>query len=339
MPDGVEVRGTRMKAIVQDRYGSPRDALKLRQIDQPMVADNEALVRVYAAAVNISDVIFARGLPYLLRLGFGLRRPNRRVPGVDIAGKVEAVGKNVQELQPGEELFGWCDPGRGGAFAEYASVVEDHLLLKPAGLTFPQAAALGVSAGTALQGVRDHGRLVRGQKVLINGASGGVGTFAVQIAKSVGAHVTGVCSTRNVEMVRSLGADKVIDYTLEDFTRSGQRYDLVLDNIANHSLRAMRGLLTADGILLANGGGQRSGHWIGPLWPFAKAAVWSRMGHQPACLFSLRPNREDLAVLMALVESGSVTPVLDRTYALSEAGEALGHVGEGHARGKVTLAI
>jgi NADPH:quinone reductase-like Zn-dependent oxidoreductase len=323
-----------MKAIVQDEYGSP-DVLELQEIDKPVVKDNEVLVRVHAAAVNISDWILVRGLPYIMRMGTGLLRPKNSVPGMDIAGHVEAVGKSVTQLRPGDEVFGWCN----GAFAEYACAGEDHFVPKPANLTFEQAAAVGVSAFTALQALRDQGKVQSGQKVLINGASGGVGTFAVQIAKSFGADVTGVCSTRNVDMVRSIGADQVIDYTQEDFTQSGERYDLILDNVANHSLSDFRRALTPKGTLLTNAGGHSSGRWIGPLGPAIKALVLSLFVRQQGRPFVSTNNKEDLIVLKELIEAGKVTPVIDRTYPLSETPEAIGYLGEGHARGKVVITV
>jgi NADPH:quinone reductase-like Zn-dependent oxidoreductase len=324
-----------MKAIVQYKYGSPDDVLELQEIDKPVVKDDEVLVRVHAASVHIGDWLLMRGVPYIMRMASGLRKPKNSVPGMDIAGKVEAVGKNVKQLQPGDEVFGWCT----GAFAEYACAGEDNFVPKPANLTFEQAAAVGTSAFTALQALRDQGQVQPGQKILINGASGGVGTFAVQIAKSLGAEVTGVCSTRNVDMVRSIGADRVIDYTREDFTRSGQRYDLILDNVANYSLSEFRCALTPQGTLLPNGGGHSSSGWIRPLDSVIKALVLSLFVRQQGRPFLSLPNKEDLATLKDLVEAGQVTPVIDRTYPLSETPEAIGHVGEGHAQGKVVITV
>ena len=233
-----------MQAIVQDRYGSP-GVLQTRDIAKPQIADNEVLVHVHAASVHLGDLILMTGTPYLMRMATGLSKPKIRVPGTDVAGTVEAVGKDVERLRPGDQVFGWCT----GAFAEYARAPEDHFVKKPASLTFEQAAAVGVSATTALQLVRDEGHVQPGQKVLINGASGGVGTFAVQIAKAFGAEVTGVCSTNNVELVRSIGADHVIDYTREDFTRSATRYDFILDNVGNHSMAKTRRALSPTGIV------------------------------------------------------------------------------------------
>jgi NADPH:quinone reductase-like Zn-dependent oxidoreductase len=323
-----------MKAIVQDTYGSP-NVLELRDIEKPAVGDHDVLVRVHAASVHLGDWILMRGVPYFLRMATGLRKPKHRVPGTDIAGTVEAVGKDVTQLRPGDEVFGWCT----GAFAEYACAGADHFVPKPANLTFEQAAAVGVSASTALQLLRDQGKVQPGQKVLINGASGGVGTFAVQIAKAFGAEVTGVCSTRNVDTIRSIGADQVIDYTQEDFTQGGQRYDFILDNVGNHSLSATRRALTHMGKLQSNGGGHADGRWVGSLGSVIKAAVVSlfvRRQGRPSVTF---PNRADLIVLKGLIEGGKVTPVIDGTYPLSETPEAIGHVGEGHARGTVVITV
>jgi len=322
-----------MKAIVQDAYGSPHDVLELQDIDKPIVKDDEVLVRVHAASTNIGDSHVMRGVPYVLRPVFSLARAKNRVPGTDIAGTVEAAGASVTQLGPGDEVFGWCK----GAFAEYVSVSEDGLALRPATLTLEQAAAVGVSAFTALQGLRDQGNVEPGQKVLITGASGGVGTFAVQIAQAFGAEVTGVCSTRNVEMVRSIGADHVIDYTQEDFTQSEQQYDLIFDNVGNHSLSDARAALTAGGTLLANGAPMNG--WFGGLGFFATAFVLSLFVRQQGRPFVSLPNREDLATLKDLAEAGKVTPVIDRTYPLSETAEAMAHVGEGHAQGKTILTV
>jgi NADPH:quinone reductase-like Zn-dependent oxidoreductase len=323
-----------MKAIVHDTYGSP-DALELRDIEKPVVGDHDVLVRVHAASVHLGDWILVRGVPYVVRMASGLRKPKHRVPGTDIAGTVEAVGKGVTQLRPGDEVFGWCM----GACAEYACAGEDHFVPKPANLTFEQAAAIGVSASTGLQLLRDQGKVQPGQKVLINGASGGVGTFAVQIAKAFGAEVTGVCGTRNVDMVRSIGADHLIDYTQEDFTQGGQRYDFILDNVANHSLSDTRRALTPNGTLLPNGGGHAGGRWVGSLGSVIKATAVSlfvRQQGRPSIKF---PNRADLVVLKGLIEGGKVTPVIAGTYPLRGTPEAIGHVGEGHARGTVVITV
>jgi NADPH:quinone reductase-like Zn-dependent oxidoreductase len=324
-----------MKAIVQSKYGAPGEVLELQELARPVAKDDEVLVRVHAASIHVGDVILARGLPYFLRMMTGLRRPKNPVPGTDIAGTVAGIGKDVTQLRPGDEVFGWC----AGAFAEYACAGPDHFVLKPANLSFEQAAAVGVSATTALQLLRDQGKVLPGQKVLINGASGGVGPFAVQIAKAFGAEVTGVCGPGSVDMVRSIGADHVIDYTKEDFTEGGPRYDFILDNVANHSMSSTRRALTPGGKLQTNGGGHSSGRWIGSMGTVAKAAVAAKIHHQqlgPSVKFE---NSKDLAALKTLVEAGTVTPVIDRTYPLSGTAEAIGHVGEGHARGTVVITV
>jgi NADPH:quinone reductase-like Zn-dependent oxidoreductase len=321
-----------MKAIVQDRYGKPEAVLGLQEIAKPAVKDGEVLVRVHAASIHVGDWLVVTGVPYIARPAYG--KPKGRVPGTDVAGTVEAVGNGVTGLRPGDEVFGWCT----GAFAEYASAPAKHFVPKPANLTFQQAAAVGVSASTALQLLRDQGKIKPGQKVLINGASGGIGTFAVQIAKAFGAEVTGVCSTRNVEMVRSIGADHVIDYTREDFTRNGHRFDFILDNVANHSLSDTRRVLTPSGKLQSNNG-TSGGRWFGTIGTVLKSATVSMFDRRqlgPAIKFA---NRADLLVLKELIEAGKITPVIDATYALSDTGKALAHVGEGHARGTVVISV
>jgi len=321
-----------MKAIVQDRYGNPEAVLGLQEIAKPAVKDGEALVRVHAASIHVGDWLVVTGVPYIARPAYG--KPKGRVPGTDIAGTVEAVGNGVTGLRPGDEVFGWCT----GAFAEYASAPADHFVPKPANLTFEQAAAVGVSASTALQLLRDQGKIKPGQKVLINGASGGIGTFAVQVAKAFGAEVTGVCSTRNVEMVRSIGADHVIDYTRQDFTRNGHLFDFILDNVANHSLSDTRRVLTPSGKLQSNNG-TSGGRWFGTIGTVLKSATVSMFERRqlgPAIKFA---NRADLLVLKELIEAGKITPVIDATYALTDTGKALAHVGEGHARGTVVISV
>ncbi len=320
-----------MKAIVQSKYGSPDQVLELQDIPKPVVKDGEVLVRVHAASVHIGDLILVRGVPYVMRMATGLRKPKNHVPGTDVAGTVETVGKDVAQLRRGDEVFGWCT----GAFAEYACAGEDHFVPKPANLTFEQAAAVGVSATTALQLLREQGKVEPGQKVLINGASGGVGTFAVQIAKSFGAEVTGVCSTRNVDMVRSLGADHVIDYTQEDFTQGGQRYDFILDNVGNHSLSDTRRALTPNGTLQSNGGGYTGGA-MGTVIKVLVSSLFVRQQGRPSIKFQ---NHEDLVVLRELIEAGKVTPVIDGAYPLSGTAQGMGHVGEGHARGTVVITM
>ena len=328
MPARAVDRVNTMKAIVQDRYGSP-DVLALKDMDKPVVTDNEVLVRVHAAGVNPADWLTMRGEPFLLRIAeAGLRKPKQPVRGTDVAGSVEAMGKNVKQFQAGDEVFGSCP----GAFAEYACGEADKFVPKPADLTFEQAAAVPLAGLTALHALRDHGQLQRGQTVLINGASGGVGTFAVQIAKSFGAEVTGVCSTRNVDMVRSIGADHVIDYTQEDFTRSGQQYDLILDNVANHSLSDCRRALTPKGTLLPNGA-------AGGLRRVIHALVLSPFVGQNLRPFLSTVNHEDLLLMKELLEAGTVTPVIDRTYPLNQTPEAMAYLGEGHVRGKVIITV
>jgi NADPH:quinone reductase-like Zn-dependent oxidoreductase len=314
-------------------YGSA-EVLQLRDIDKPAIADDEVLVRVRAAGVNPADWAIMSGLPYIARPVYGMRKPKNAVRGTDVAGQVEAVGTGVTRFQPGDEVFGWCI----GAYAEYAAVSEGALVLKPANLTFEQAAAVPMAGLVALQALRDHGNVQAGQTVLVNGASGGIGTFAVQIAKSLGADVTGVCSTRNMDMVRSIGADHVIDYTQEDFTRSGQRYDFILDNVANHSLSDLRGALTPTGTLVPNGGGFDN-RWFASGGRVIRANVLKRSVDRRLRPFLVSPKLEDLVVLKELIEAGKITPVMDRTYPLSETPQAIGHVGEGHAQGKVAITM
>jgi NADPH:quinone reductase-like Zn-dependent oxidoreductase len=317
-----------VKAIVQTNYGLP-DVLALKEIDRPAVEDDGVLVRVHAAALHAGDYFTMRGQPFAARLVVGLRKPNENyVPGFDVAGRVEAVGKNVTHFAPGDEVFGAYD----GACAEYLAAAEDRFVHKPARLTFEQAAAIPTSAVAALRGLRDVGKVQPGQKVLINGASGGVGTFAVQIARAMGADVTGVCSTRNVELVRSIGAEHVVDYTREDFTADTRRYDLILDNVGNHSFAECRRVLTPDGVLVPNTGHAGMGYVVAAL-------VRSLFTRQQGRLFVAVPKRDTLLVLQDLVESGKLTPVIDRTYPLSDTPEAFRYLEKGHARGKVVISI
>jgi NADPH:quinone reductase-like Zn-dependent oxidoreductase len=321
-----------MKAIVQDRYGST-DVLQLQDVDKPEVGLDDMRIRVHAAGVHIGDWHLMSGEPYLMRIiGFGFRGPKARVRGMDVAGTVEAVGQNVTRFQAGDQVFGTCD----GSFAEYALAREDMLALKPANLTFEQAAAVPTSAFTALQALRTGG-IQSGQKVLIVGASGGVGLFAVQIAKSFGARVTGVCSTRNIDLVRSIGADHVIDYTREDFTQTGQRYDVMLDVVGSRSLSDCRRALTARGTYVLVGV-LDLGRWFGLARQF-KVLALSPFVRQTMRVFIVRHNREDLLVLKELVEAGKVTPVVDRSYELSEVPDALQHQGDGHTQGKTVIAM
>ncbi|HEX9635116.1 MAG TPA: NAD(P)-dependent alcohol dehydrogenase [Candidatus Limnocylindria bacterium] len=319
-----------MKAIVSTQYGSP-DVMKLGEVDKPEVADDAVLVRVRATSVNPHDWHSLRGEPYIMRMGEGLRRPKRTVLGIDAAGVVDAVGKDVTELHPGDEVFGV----RSGAFAEYVS--GHNFVPKPVGLTFEQAAAVPVAGLTALQGVRDKGGVQPGQRVLIYGAGGGVGSFAVQIAKALGANVTGVTSTGNVEMIRSLGADEVIDYTREDFTRRGQPYDVILDIGAKRPLLKLRRGLAPDGTLVLVGGSR--GNWIGPIARALGALVMSRFANQTLRPFMSDVNTDDLLTLKELIETGKVRPVIDRTYPLSETAEAVRYLETGQARGKVVITV
>jgi NADPH:quinone reductase-like Zn-dependent oxidoreductase len=323
-----------MKAIVQDTYGSP-DVLELRDIDQPQIDDDEVLVRVHAAGVGRDVWHVMAGLPYPIRMaGYGLRAPKNPVIGSDMAGVVEQVGKDVSTFQPGDEVFGI---GKG-SYAEYVCALEDKLAHKPENLTFEQAAVVAIMGSTALQALRDHGKVRPGQEVLVIGASGGVGTYAVQIAKAFGAHVTGVCSTTKVEMVRSIGADKVIDYKREDFAEGDQRYDLILDIGGNSSLSRLRRALASRGTLVIVGG-EGGGRWLGGLERQLWATMLSPFVGQKLGTFVSTPNHEDLLVLKELIESGKVTPVIDRTYPLAEVPEAVRYLEEGHARGKVVISV
>jgi len=323
-----------MKAAVRDRFGPP-DVVELREIEKPTPADDEVLVRVRAASVNPADWYGMTGTPYVGRAEMGLLKPKSNSLGVDFAGQVEAVGKDVTQFQPGDEVFG----GRNGAFAEYVCVREERAVVpKPANVTFEQAAAVPIAAITALQGLRDKGQIQPGHKVLINGASGGVGTFAVQIAKSFAADVTGVCSTRNVDLVRSIGADHVIDYTREDFTRSDRRYDLMLDIAGSRSWSACRRVLNPQATLVIVGA-PKGNRLMGPLSHIVKvrlAALWSS---QKIVFFIAKFNKADMVVLRELLEAGKMTSVIDRRYELSEIANALRYMGEGHAQGKIVITV
>ena len=325
-----------MKAIVYRCYGGP-EVLKLEDVAKPVLADNKILIKVHAASANPLDWHYMRGLPYLVRLDAGVGAPEDITMGVDFAGIVEAVGKDVKRFKPGDEVFG----AKGGAFGEYVSMAENRAVaLKPANMSFEQAAAVPIAAITALQALRDKGHLQRGQKVLINGASGGVGTFAVQIAKSLGADVTGVCSTRNVQMVRSIGADHVIDYSKEDFTDGSLKFDLIFDTVGNHSLSELRRALVpkATAILIA-GRGSQGEQWLWPILGPAEAAAYSWFVSQTFAGFLAEENKEDLAVLGTLMQAGKLTPVIDRRYPLSETPAAIAYLEAGHARGKVVIAL
>jgi len=317
-----------MKAVVQVGYGSA-DVLELKELDRPVAADDEVLVRVHAASLGAGDYFGMRGVPFPIRMFIGFPRPKKdHVVGLDLAGRVESVGKNVTRLQPGDEVFGECS----GACAEFACAREGKLAHKPRNLTFEQAAAVPTSALAALHALRDQRKVQPGQKVLINGASGGVGTFAVQIAKVLGAEVTGVCSTGNVDTVRSIGADHVIDYTKEDFTQGEARYDLILDNVASHSFAEYRRVLEPGGTLLPSSGHAGMGYVF-------KAFLLSLFVRQQGRPFVSTPNQDDLSALKEMVEAGRVTPVIDRTYPLRETAEAFRYLDQGHARGKVVIVV
>jgi NADPH:quinone reductase-like Zn-dependent oxidoreductase len=319
-----------MKAIVYTEYGSP-DVLQLKEVEKPTPSDDEVLVKIHAASVNYGDWAALIGSPFLVRLMNGPIRPRNKILGDDIAGRVEAVGRNVKQFQPGDEVFGFS---HFGAFAEYRCVTEDYLALKPGNMSFEEGAAVPIAAITALQGLRDKGQIQAGQKVLINGASGGVGTFAVQIAKSFGTEVTGVCSTSKLDMVRSIGADQVIDYTQEDFTISGQRYNLILAVGGYHPISDYRRALSPEGIYVCAGGSMAQYSQALLLGPLISMMGRKKMG----VVFPI-PNQKDLAFLMGLFAAGEVVPVIDRRYTLSEVAEALAYFGEGRARGKIVITV
>ena len=321
----------KMQAIAQDEYGSPAK-LELREVDRPVLDDDGVLVRVRAASVNALDWRMMRGLPYLVRMGGGWRSPETEIRGVDFAGHVEAVGKDVTGFEPGDEVFGQ----RAGSFAEFVAAQEASVAPRPANLTLEQAATLPCAGLTALQALR-KAELEPGQRVLINGAGGGVGTFAVQIAKAFGAEVTAVCATHNVGLIRSIGADRVIDYTREDFTRTGDRYDVLFDNAGNRKLRHLRRVLTPTGTVVFVGAPHF--RFVAPLLALAGAKIADRFTEQRLLPFLSKPNKEDLLALKELVESGKVTPVIDRRYPLSEAAEAIGYLEQGHAEGKVVITV
>ncbi|HEX3395770.1 MAG TPA: NAD(P)-dependent alcohol dehydrogenase [Steroidobacteraceae bacterium] len=323
-----------MKAIVYRCYGSA-DVLKFEDIAKPIAADDRVLVKVHAASVNPLDWHYMQGKPYVMRPMAGVGKPDSILMGADFAGTVESVGKNVKRYKPGDEVFG----DRDGAFGEYVSVREHGAMaLKPANMSMEQAAAVPVAGVTALQALRDKGKIQAGQKVLINGASGGVGTFAVQIAKTYGADVTGVCSTRNVAMVKSIGADHVIDYTQEDFTQGSVRYDLIIDNVGNHTLSEYRHVLTPKGALVMVGG-PSDNRWLGPLTTSVKAYFVAPFVSQKLIFMLAQANTEDLNVLRDLMQTGKLTPVIDRRYPLSETAQAISYLEQGHAKGKVIITV
>ncbi|GMQ97804.1 MAG: NAD(P)-dependent alcohol dehydrogenase [Acidimicrobiia bacterium] len=322
-----------MKAIVQHEYGSP-DVLRLEDVEKPVPDDDEVLVRVRATSVNPYDWHVMRGTPHLVRMQFGLRRPKESIQGADMAGRVEAVGKEVTEFQPGDEVF--SETRR--SFAEYVCVREDRLARKPANVSFEQAAAVPLAGLTALQGLRDKGQVQQGDRVLVNGASGGVGTFAVQIAKSLGAHVTGVTSTKNVDMVLAIGADEVVDYTREDFTQSTDRYEVIFDTIGNHSPSANRRVMVPEGRYVAVGKSEM-GDWVGPLSMLFGVLLASIVGKQKMVPLLAKADKGDLELLSGLVEDGHVTPVIDRHYELADVAEAIRYLEQGHASGKVVITM
>ena len=324
-----------MKAAIYTRYGPP-EVVQIEDVEKPVPNDNGVLIKVRAASVNPYDWHFMRGLPYLIRLMAGFRKPKVTRLGADVSGQVEAVGKNVSQFKPGDEVFGACSGPFSGAFAEYACTPESALVLKPANVTFEQAASVPIAALTALQALRDKAKTQWGHKVLVNGAAGGVGTFGVQIAKSFGAEVTAVCSARNIEMVRSIGADRVIDYTQQDFTKSAQRYDTILDNVGNHSLSACRRVLNPKGILVT--AGRQAGSWM--LLAIARALtalVLSSFSSRKLLGVLVKLNQVDLTVMGELIATGKVTPVIDKRYKLTEISDAIRFVETGHARGKVVI--
>src|SRR6266496_1086200 len=328
-----------MKAIVYTQYGSP-DVLELREVEKPNPRDNEVLIKVHAASVNAADWHYLRGAPLLFRLNIGLQKPKNILLGADVAGRIEAVGRNVTQFQPGDDIFGDLSESGRGTFAEYVCANENALALKPANISFEEAATVPVAAVTALQGLRE-GQIQPGQTVLINGASGGVGTFAVQIAKSFGAEVTAVCSTGKLDLVQSIGADHVIDYTKEDFTKGDQRYDVIFDNVCNHTFAERRRVLTPNGVCVLAGIGGAGLHpetW-GRIVGTFKASLLSRFVDQKFVRYVTKTDKEDLKLLSDLMQTGKVTPVIDRTYKLSETAEAMRYFEEGHARGKVVITV
>ncbi len=322
-----------MKAVVYTEYGPP-EVLQLKEVDKPTPKEDEVLIKIHAAAITAGDVIVLKGEPFVTRFVTGLQKPKNTIPGKEMAGRVEAVGENITQFQPGDEVFGDLSVASWGAFAEYVAVPENAIALKPANLTFEQAAAVPESAVVALQALRDKGKIQPGNKVLINGASGGVGTYAVQIAKSFGAEVTAVCSTRNLDMMRSIGADYVIDYTVEDFTQNGQQYDLILAANGYHPISDYRRALSPDGIYVATGGTMAQSLQATMIGPFISMTGSKTMGGM-----MVKPNQDDLVFMKELLEAGKVVPVIDRCYPLSDIAEAFHYIGEGHAKGKVVINV
>ncbi len=322
-----------MKAVVYERYGSP-DVLELKEVEKPSPGDHEVLIRIHAASVNAYDWHMLRADPFFIRLMAGLTRPKHTILGADVAGRVEAVGKGVTKFKSGDGVFGDISGRGGGGFAEYVCAREDVLTSKPSGVSFEEAAAVPMASVTALQGLRDHGNIRSGQRVLINGASGGVGTYAVQIAKSFGAEVTAVCSTRNLDVARSIGADEVIDYTQEDFTRNGQRYDLILGANGYHAILDYKRALNSGGVFVSSGGAMTQFYQVALLGPLV-----SMSGGKKLTTYVARPNQGDLEFLRKLLETGEIKPVIDRKYPLSEASEAIRYMEEEHTRGKIVITV
>jgi NADPH:quinone reductase-like Zn-dependent oxidoreductase len=322
-----------MKAIIYTRYGSP-DVLQLKEVEKPTPTDDQVLIKVHSASAAAGDWHLLRAKPFLIRLMSGILRPKHQILGADVAGRVEAVGRNVTQFQPGDEVLGNLSSCGFGAFAEYVCAGEDALVLKPANISFDEAAAVPVSASTALQGLRSHGRIEAGQKVLINGASGGVGTFAVQIAKAFSAEVTAVCSTSKMDLMRSLGADHVIDYTREDFTQNGQRYDLILAANGYHPISAYRRALSPRGVYVMTGGASAQMFQAMLLGPWLSKRGGQKMGN-----ILSRHSQKDLLCLKELIETGKVKPVIDRRFPLRDTADAIRYLEEGHARGKVVITI
>lgn len=322
-----------MKAMFYNKYGTP-DVLELREVKKPVPEDNQVLVKIHAASVNFGNLVLLKGEPYLARLAFGLLKPKYTIPGGDMAGRVEAVGKDVKQFKPGDDVFGDLSRSGWGSFAEYVSVPENALALKPANISFEEAAAVPMAGVTALQGLRDKGKIQSGQKVLINGASGGVGTFAVQIAKSFGAEVTAVCSTRNIDIIQSIGADHTIDYTKEDFTQKAEIYDLILGVNGHHPISAYKRALNPNGIFVHVGGSETQMFQVMVLGPWISMTGNKKMGNMLQ-----RSNQKDLIYMKELLEAGKVRPVIDRCYKLSELPEALRYFDEGHAQGKVVITV
>jgi NADPH:quinone reductase-like Zn-dependent oxidoreductase len=335
--DTMTTKAGTMKAIMRSDYGAS-DVLRLEDVERPVVGDNDILVRVHAASVCKGDVHILTGKPYLFRLMIGLRRPKNRRFGQDISGRVEAIGKNVTSIRPGDDVYGNMPLGALGGFAEYACASAENFAPKPANFTYEQAAAVPDSSITALQGLRDVGKVQSGQAVLINGASGGVGTFAVQIAKALGAQVTAVCSSRHVDTVRSLGADRVVDYTKQDFVTLGQRHDAMLDLVGNRSIADCKRVLNPRGIYIACGG-DPFGNWIGPIVHPTKLLLADAVASQKITFFLARPSRQDLDFMTRLIEAGKVIPVIERRYSLRDAAAAVGNVAAGHAQGKTVIVV